>query len=249
VILALPWEPLTVDDAVGAIETKAIVLAQIDQLNVLFAELRAPLSAITPAQAIAGGCSTESTLKIDHLELRRRLRSETPWQNETTDVDGNRIVRPKEVFDDNPSCWSRFVEVAAEGVLEDFANGELDIDGALQAIRRCARACEPAEEETAVSHLLNRLIRISPKVLNRRRPEIPTRVKCVATTLLRLLDEESPGQLAPGHHGEWTSPTLNAALDWFVTLGVFDAETLITAKTLYSWFKAAGHVAASRRSS
>jgi hypothetical protein len=67
----------------------------------------------------------------------------------------------------------------------------------------------------------------------------------VAVTVLRILDEEHPGRLAPGHYTE-TPPSLKAAQDWLVTLGIYGAETPINPRTLYDWFRAAGHEAAIR---
>jgi len=121
------------------------------------------------------------------------------------------------------------VEKVAEGVLQDYTNGEVDHEGAVDAVCQCAFACESSAVEAAVW----RVSTGSPQApKKRRRPPIPSWVKCVAVTLLRVLDEETPGQLAPGHYTGWTSPTLKDAQTWLLCLGVFRAEALITPKTL-----------------
>jgi hypothetical protein len=137
--------------------------------------------------------------------------------------------------------FDRAVEVAVRAA---YASGEIDIDRAEGALVRSS--LEFPQEAFGIGSFM-RLRTLATKPWGRRRPPFPHWVESVAVTLVRLLDKETPGQLAPGHYTNWTSPTLKASLDWLLTLGVFNAETLISPKTIYGWFKASGHVAASRQ--
>lgn len=190
--------------------------------------------------------------ELDQQAARPRLRrgiKPIGWFDAAPDVTNAQLIIDHEKlrarsYDIQGRCWRHFAQTVADGVV-DYASGELTFESAERACRRCSNTCDRFAEN-GVGYQMNR---ITPTTLSRRRPEFPSWVRRVAVTILRVLDEEHPGHLAPGHYTAWTSPTLRVALDWLLTLGVFDAETLITPKTLYGWFNAAGHEAASRRTS
>jgi hypothetical protein len=168
------------------------------------------------------------TLKIDHQVLRQQLRpwlqTDHPWEVRTEDANNR------------SACWGKFVELAAEGILQDYANGEVDHEGAVKAVCRCALACAPLAMHAAA-------VRVSlgsptvPEKRRRRRPVFPSWVQRVAVTLVHVLKDANPSlRISEDSHYD-DRPTLlhAAALEWLVTLGVLDVNQLIRPGTIDDW--------------
>ncbi len=140
-----------------------------------------------------------------------------------------------------------FVQVVAQGVMKDYASGELDMRLALLAILQCVLACDrvlacdldDGENQkfgnAALMYTLQQFKDIRPKKWTGRRPEFSTWVKCLAVTVVRVLADENPGKpLALSEHNNWTTPIFRDAAEWLVTLGVVTRP--IPQRTLYSWY-------------
>jgi hypothetical protein len=136
--------------------------------------------------------------------------------------------------------WITVVFVISRGILEDFRRGELDLDGALAAVRRCSIATGDLDAD--VSYVANQASVISTLRLarglsrqppwNKSRPTFPTWFKCVAVTLVRVLVKDNPDQRVPP-----TSPVLKAAMDWLETLGVAGTNgKLPSPTTVRRWY-------------
>jgi hypothetical protein len=131
--------------------------------------------------------------------------------------------------------WRTWAGQFHDGLLASYADGEVDPVGALRLARSCSLGCVLKDRIVLMANFVEQLLRITPKKLGRRPPPHPTWVRHSAATLLEtLLAVSSDKQLiAPNDGNGWTTPLLERAIAWLVTLGL---TTPIKPRTLYEWY-------------
>jgi hypothetical protein len=172
-----------------------------------------------PSDRELAGRENELLLRTDHVGLRRLLR--------TAHAGGP-----------TPRSWKIFPWTVAEAVLEAYASGEVDYEHTSKAISRCAYASgHDSLSDRVISSTIERLNLTTPKELNRSRPPFPRWVKRLAGTLVLLLVQENPASRVSIDPHTNTSPILNAALEWLVTLGICSHDELPSSRTMQRWYQ------------
>jgi hypothetical protein len=134
------------------------------------------------------------------------------------------------------SGWRRFAGYIQEQLLAAYAAGEVDLRQALNVMRSCSLGCSLNDRIIMMAHMVERALHISPKTLNRKRPPHPTWLRHSAAALVSMLHEEHPDQpVAPNEANDWTTPILEIAIAWLVTLRLCDSRQPIRPRTLYDW--------------
>lgn len=140
-------------------------------------------------------------------------------------------------FQPGPLGWTMFAAAVHDQLLESYAEGEIDFRDLLSVMRSCSLACSMNERMGFLALTAERGLAIQPKPRKRKRPPYPRWLRSSAATLVQMLHEGHPGEMAaPNTLNDWTTPILETAIAWLVTLGLADRDKPIRPRTLYSWY-------------
>jgi hypothetical protein len=129
--------------------------------------------------------------------------------------------------------WCAFALGIQAQVLNAYAEGEIKLERALEAVLSCSLGCHPATRAVLLAGTALRAIQNPPRAPKKHYPN-PTWVKYSAAHVVQMLHEDRPKEpLAPTQHNSHTTPILDDALCWLETLGLCKG---ITARTLYDWY-------------
>ena len=130
--------------------------------------------------------------------------------------------------------WRAFASQVHEQVLKSYAEGEINLERALQAVRSCSLGCRLADRVFLMALTAELALRITP--VRRKHPPNPTWVRQSAALLVSMLREDRPGEpVAPNEMNGWTTLILSDAIAWLVALDLCEP---IDPRTLYSWYLA-----------
>lgn len=130
--------------------------------------------------------------------------------------------------------WLAFASEIHKQVLAGYATGEMDFRRMMEAMRSCALGCRPKDRVMLMALTAERALRIQPA--HRKRQQNPAWVRNSAAALVSMLHEDRADEpVAPNEMNGWTTPILEEAIRWLVTLGLCEP---IEPRTLYKWYLA-----------
>jgi len=140
-------------------------------------------------------------------------------------------------FPNDPEHWRWFAARMHTHALDGYAAGEVDLRRLLTYTRMCALGCALRDRITLEALMVERVLTVTPKTLNRRPPQYPAWVREAAGDLVRMLAEQYPDEtVTPSREGE-PSAILRRALDWLTAWGFSTPAAPIRPKTLYGWYR------------
>jgi hypothetical protein len=139
---------------------------------------------------------------------------------------------PKSFGRTDAAGWRLFASQIHDQVLTGYTAGETTLRRGLEVMRSCSLGCPLKERIVLMALFVEHALQVTPK--NRKRRQNPEWVQKSAATLVQMLSEVHPDEpLAPTEHNGYTTPLLEEAISWLVTLGICHA---ITGRTLYKWY-------------
>ena len=130
--------------------------------------------------------------------------------------------------------WLAFARLVHDQVLASFAAGVMDFRRMMEVMRSCSLCCRISDREKLMALTAERALLIEPA--HRKSSPNPTWVMNSAAALVAMLHEDKPDQpVAPNELNGWTTPILEEAIAWLVTLGLCEP---INPRTLYKWYLA-----------
>ena len=128
--------------------------------------------------------------------------------------------------------WRVFGMQVHEQVLHSYAEGEIDLERALRAMRSCSLCCRLADRVMFMALTAERATHIKP--VDRKHPPNPAWVRESAASLVSMLREDRPGEpFAPNEMNNWTTSILREAIAWLVALDLCEP---VDPRTLYTWY-------------
>ena len=132
--------------------------------------------------------------------------------------------------------WVRFSELVQAQVLQAYAEGEITLERALEAVWSCSLGCTASQRATLLAVTARGALQSTPKSWKGKRPQPPTWIRVSAYRLLEMLHEDRPGEpFIPNEDNHWTTKIFEDAIRWLVTLGL---SRPMSQRTLYAWYLA-----------
>lgn len=130
--------------------------------------------------------------------------------------------------------WQVFARSVHDQVLASYAAGEMDFRRMVEVMRSCSLGCRNSDRMKLMALTVERALPIEPA--HRKCPPNPAWVMNSAAALVSMLHEDRPDEpVAPNDLNGWTTPILEEAIAWLVTLGLCEP---IDPRTLYKWYLA-----------
>ncbi len=122
--------------------------------------------------------------------------------------------------DDNG--WMAFAQGVQQQVLRAYAADEITLERTLKAVMSCSLGCRPATRVVLLAGTALSALQNPPRTgrKGKRQPN-PEWVRNSAATLVQMLHQNRPDEpLAPNEMNGYTTPILEDAILWLVTLGL-----------------------------
>ena len=132
--------------------------------------------------------------------------------------------------------WLAFAGAIQQQALKAYAEGEVTLERVLEVTLSCSLGCRPIDRAKLLAWSGKQALDSPPQRKAKHQPN-PIWVRHSAATLLQMLIQDHQGEaFAPNDTNDWTTPILQEAIDWLVTLRLCER---ISPRTLYDWYQEA----------